>query len=746
MVTKALKIIGPGVVVLLVLGCIYFYTKVYNYSQYPLKLDETQFPQITTQPEIDQLAKDLIKQMTLSEKIQQLYGEPKSSLVKLAGQFLIMKQFPHIYVGRNERLGIPPFVLSDGPRGARLADSYGGATTFPVAMSRGASWDVGLESRVNDVIAKEIRASGANMAATPCINLLRHPGWGRAQETYGEDPWLLGEFGVAATRAIQYHNVMASPKHYALNSIENSRFVVNVELDERTLREVYLPHFKKVVLEGETASLMTAYNKARGEYLSNNKYFLTDILRNEWGFEGFLHSDWFFAVYDAVESIKAGLNIEMPVQYVFSDEAIEAGLENNQISEADIDTLIYQSLRVRLKYALAEDPMVYDRSLLADPQHIQLALEAAEQGMVLLKNEKVLPFAKTTGKTVAVIGALANLENTGDMGSSNSKSPYTITPYAGLKAYHTKLGNTVVLDDGSDLARAKELAESSDEVVLVVGYTYENEGEYLIASDAMAESAKAGKLVGEKGMGGDRDVLKLLPKDERMINALADSNDKLVVVYVGGSAIDMAAWDNKVPAILFAWYAGMEGGNALANILYGDANPGGKLPFAMPKDASNYPYFTPYTDNITYDYYHGYTLFDKNAIEVAYSFGFGLSYSSFAYSNLTMLTPELPKTGTVKVSIDVTNTSAVAGNEAVQLYVGFSNSSVDRPVKILRDFEKVPLLGGETKTLTLEVGVNDLAWYNPVTPSWEVEAMDYEVYVGSSAAPQDLQRAEFQVH
>ena len=231
-----------------------------------------------------------------------------------------------------------------------------------------------------------------------------------------------------------------------------------------------------------------------------------------------------------------------------------------------------------------------------------------------------------------------------------------------------------------------------------------------------------------------------------MINALADSNDKLVVVYVGGSAIDMAAWDNKVPAILFAWYAGMEGGNALANILYGDANPGGKLPFAMPKDASNYPYFTPYTDNITYDYYHGYTLFDKNAIEVAYPFGFGLSYSSFAYSNLTMLTPELPKTGTVKVSIDVTNTSAVAGNEAVQLYVGFSNSSVDRPVKVLRDFDKVPLLGGETKTVTLEVGANDLAWYNPVTPSWEVEAMDYEVYVGSSAAPQDLQRAEFQVH
>ncbi|HEB28323.1 MAG TPA: glycosyl hydrolase [Porticoccus sp.] len=746
MLLKVLKFTSYGFIALVLAMSVYFYTQIYDYSKYELKVDSAKFSGVNGQAEIDILAKNLIAKMTLAEKIQQLYGEDTHDILKLVGNVLLLDRFPHFYVGRNERLGIPPFVLSDGPRGARLADSYGGATTFPVAMSRGASWDVDLESRINDVIAKEIRASGANMAATPCINLLRHPGWGRAQETYGEDPWLLGQFGVAATHAIQYHNVMASPKHYAINSIENSRFVVNVELDERTLREVYLPHFKKVVQEGETASLMTAYNKVRGEYASNNHYLLTEILREEWGFAGFLHSDWFFAVYDAVESIKAGLNIEMPVQYIFSDEAIEAGLENNQISEADIDTLIYQSLRVRLKYALAEDPMVYDRSLLADSKHTQLALEAAEQGMVLLKNEQVLPFGKTSGKTIAVIGAIADLENTGDMGSSNSKSPYIITPYAGLKAYHAKLGNTVVLDDGSDVARARALAEASDEVVLVVGYTHENEGEYLIASDAMAESAKAGKLVGKKGIGGDRDVLSLLPNDERMIDALADSNEKLVVVYVGGSAIDMAAWDSKVPAILFAWYAGMEGGNALANILYGDANPGGKLPFAMPKDAANYPYFTPYTDNITYGYYHGYTLFDKNNIEVAYPFGFGLSYSSFAYSNLTMLTPELPKTGTVQVSVELTNTSDVAGNEAVQLYVGFANSSVDRPVKILRDFKKVPLLGGETKTVTLAVDIDDLAWYNPATPSWEVETMEYEVYVGSSAAPQDLLSAEFQVH
>jgi len=370
MLLKLLKFVGFGLVALLLVVAVYFYNQVYNYPQYELKVDvlksdSSEITGISSQADIDELAKNLIGKMTLTEKIQQLYGEKKHNLSKLVGNILLFDRFPHFYIGRNERLGIPPFVLSDGPRGARLADSYGGATTFPVAMSRGASWDTDLEARINDVIAKEIRASGANMAATPCINLLRHPGW------------------VAA-------------------------------------------------------------------------------------------------VYDAVESINAGLNVEMPVQFVYTDEAIEAGLDNSQISEAQIDQLIYQSLRVRLKYALAPDSMDYTRSLLAQPQHRQLALEAAEQGMVLLKNDGVLPFAKTAGKTIVLIGQLGDIENTGDKGSSNSKSPYVVTPYEGLQAYHERLGNTVIFDDGSDLKRAVALAKSADDVVVVVGYTFEDEGEYII--------------------------------------------------------------------------------------------------------------------------------------------------------------------------------------------------------------------------------------------------------------------------
>jgi beta-glucosidase len=745
MFINILKIAGLLFLLILVVAGWLFYTQVYNYERFPLKVDTTRFPDVKTEAQIEQLAESLLSQMTLDEKIEQLYGEENSSLAKLVVNLFLLKRFPHMYIATNERLGIPPFVLSDGPRGARVADVYGGATVFPVAMSRGASWDVDLEARVNDVIAREIRAIGANMAATPCINLLRHPGWGRAQETYGEDPWHLGQFGVAATEAVQKHNVMASPKHYALNSIENSRFVVNVDLDERTLREVYLPHFKKVVQEGDTATLMSAYNMALGEYVSNNKYLLTDILRDDWGFEGFVHSDWFFAMYDAVASIKAGLNIEMPLSKVYNKKDIKVALEAGEITEEDIDRLILPALKTRLKYAFAQDSMEYDESLLASPEHIDLAREAAEKGMVLLKNDNVLPLSRDDGKKIAVIGRLADVENTGDHGSSNAKSPYVISPYRGLANYHAASGNTVVLDDGSDLERARRGASEADQVVVIVGYTFEDEGEYLISTENMRKSAEAGRLIGEKGTGGDREDLSLVEPDRELINALAGTNDNLVVVYVGGSGIDMSDWDDTVPAILFAWYAGMEGGTALARVLYGDVNPSGKLPFAMAKHSKDYPYFTPYTDDITYGYYHGYTLFDKQDTEVAYPFGFGMSYTSYSYDNLQVLTPHLSPDGMLRVQVDVTNTGEVAGEEVVQMYVGFANSAIDRPVKLLRDFDKVALQPGATSTVSLEVPVAELAWYNPEVSQWQTETMSYEVYVGGSSAEKDLLTGVFTV-
>ncbi len=275
--------------------------------------------------------------------------------------------------------------------------------------------------------------------------------------------------------------------------------------------------------------------------------------------------------------------------------------------------------------------------------------------------------------------------------------------------------------------------KQSDQVILVVGYTFEDEGEYINISGDMEGSAKAGKLVGKKGIGGDRESLKLLPEDEALIQAVAAVNKNIVVVYVGGSAINMNAWEPKVAGIVFAWYSGMEGGTALANVLYGKVNPSGKLPFSIARNDSDYPYFNPYTLKIEYGYYHGYTLFDKKNIEVAYPFGFGLSYTTYTYDDLQIIKSDLNKDGVLRAKVNVTNTGEVAGEEIVQLYVGFKNSSIDRPVKLLRGFDKIGLEPGETKTVELEVNIQDLAWYDPEAKEWKVEEMEYELYVGASS-------------
>lgn len=739
----SLKGIGVLLLILIVFLGITYLVSV-NYSTYPVKVNITENQEINT----DSLATALHAQMSLEEKIDQLYGEKLVlSMPKFLINFLVKKRFPHIYVGGNERLNIPPWVLSDGPRGARVMDKdIAAVTTFPVAMSRGASWDITLEERIHDVIAKEMRANGTNYGATPCINLLRHPAWGRAQETYGEDPWLLGEFGVAAVNGLEQNNVMACPKHFALNSIENSRWVIDVKVDDRTLREVYLPHFKKVVQKGKPASIMSAYNQVNGDFSGESKLLLTDILRNDWGFKGFVSTDWMYGVYDGVKAVKAGLDVEMPFQKAYRYDTLKTGIAEGEITESNIDTLVLRSLKTRLKYAYALDPIDYNKSLILKPEHIALAKEAAEKGMVLLKNENVLPFTTEKNKTIAVIGRLADSENTGDLGSSNSTPPYVVTPYEGIKNYHKALGNTVVLDDGSDLERAKKVAETADDVILIVGYSYVDEGEYMIASrDAMETSAKANQLIGDKGIGGDRISLQLNPEDEQLVNELAEINPNTVLTYIGGSAIDMSAWDKKVPSILYAWYGGMEGGNALANILYGQANPSGKLPFTIAQNSEDYPFFNPYIDEITYDYYHGYTLFEKTGKEVAYPFGYGLSYTTFEYANFTTNVKELTKDGTITAKIEVTNTGEVSGEEVVQLYVGFKNSAEDRPVKLLRGFKKIALAPKETKSVEIPVAIADLSWYNPETKQWEIENMNYEIYMGSSAAFKDLKQLAFKV-
>tara|TARA_Y100000768_G_scaffold345533_1_gene292523 strand:- start:401 stop:2539 length:2139 start_codon:yes stop_codon:yes gene_type:complete len=695
-----------------------------DYKTISLKANQNLYSKKIWEINTDSLSEKILSQMSLEEKIDQMYGEKMiESIPKFLGNYLFKNRFAHIYAGKNDRLNIPPWVLSDGPRGARVLDKKNAVTTFPVGMARASSWNVDLEYKVHEVIAKEMRANKTNYAATPCINLLRHPGWGRAQETYGEDPWLLGEFGIAAVKGIEKHNVMACPKHFALNSIENSRWEIDVSVDERTLREVYLPHFKKVIQKGKPASLMSAYNQVRGEYCGSNYELLTKILREDWGFKGFVSTDWIWGIYDAKKAIKAGLNVEMPWQDEYSYNNIKSLIKSGEISISDIDKLVLNTLKTRLKYAFSYDSIEYNDNLILDSSHINLARKAAEESMVLIKNDKILPFKKDSNLKIGVVGRIANVKNTGDRGSSDSHAPYVITPLEGVKDYHRNSKNKVIYSDASNINDAIEIAKNVDQLIIVVGYTYKDEGEFIDSP-------------GYK-IGGDRVNLKLPENDEKLIQELSNYNKNLVVVYVGGSAIDMNNWESKVPSILFSWYSGMEGGKALAKILYGDVNPSGKLPFSIPKNISDYPYFNPFTDTITYGYYHGYTLFEKLGKAISYPFGFGLSYSKFNYKNL-IISELNTKDSTYQISFDIENISNYNGKEVAQLYVGFNESKVDRPIKLLRGFKKILIPSKETKNVSFKLNINDLSWYNPEKKKWEIEEIKYKILVGSSSRKNDL--------
>ena len=712
-----------------------------DYKMYPLKANQELYSKNIWEIDTDSLAEELVKKMTLEEKIDQMYGEKMyKSIPKFFGNFIFKQRFPHIYVGLNERLNIPPWVLSDGPRGARVLDKdVNAVTTFPVAMARAASWNTNLEYRVHDVISKEMRANKTNYAATPCINLLRHPGWGRAQETYGEDPWLLGEFGVAAVKGIEKNNVMACPKHFALNSIENSRWVIDVSVDERALREVYLPHFKKVIQKGKPASIMSAYNKVRGKYSGSNEELLTNILKNDWEFDGFISTDWMYGVYDGIEAINAGLNVEMPWQDEYNYNSIKEGLKNGEISIKNIDELVLSTLKTRLKYAFSYDSLSYTHDLILSDSHISLAREVSEESMVLIKNDNILPFELGENSKIGVIGRLADTENTGDLGSSNSNPPYVVTSFEGIKNYHINSNNKVYLDEANDINKSVELAKELDQVILIVGYDYSDEGEYIMSRGQMLKSAEAKKLIGAKGVGGDRISLKLREDDEILIKEISKVNDNVVVVYIGGSAIDMSSWEHDVPSIIFSWYSGMEGGNALAKIIYGDVNPSGKLPFTIAKNESDYPYFNPYTDTITYGYYHGYSLFEKYRKDIAYPFGHGLSYSKFKYENFNLVNYN-SNDSILNFSVDLTNVSNIGGKEVSQLYVGFENSEIDRPLKLLRDFKKVYLDAGEKKSINFKINKSDLSYYNTEKNKWINEKIEYNFYVGGSSNENHLMK------
>ncbi len=658
--------------------------------------------------QIAQTVEQIIAEASLEEKVAMMSG--KGFLTQIREDEGEWGKRPYRAGAGLDRLNVPYLWFTDGPRGV----ARGQSTCFPCSMSRGASFDTDLERRIGEVMGIEARAQGCNLSGAVCINLLRHPAWGRAQETYGEDPHHLGEMGAALAMGIQTHNVVATVKHFALNSVENTRFSINVSIEDDVLHEVYLPHFKRV-LDAGCASVMSAYNKMNGEYCGQHYELLTEILRGDWGFDGFVHSDWLLGVYKPYGA-SAGLDIENPEPVVYGENLVKA-VETGQIAPDVIDTACRRILTTLYQFLTAQDPLTeYTDDLVACANHRAVALEAAEKGAVLLENDGTLPLSGDIGK-LAVIGPLSALENTGDFGSSRVNAPYVITPLQGLQDHLGK--DRVIHADGADAKTLEQVFNQADAIVAVVGYTADDEGEY-IPGDLVPQMPDAAKEMmedrdgGRQPRGGDRASLSLPDDQIALVEKAKASGKPVIVVIVAGSVVMVEEWRQGTSAILQTFYSGMEGGTALARLLFGLVNPSGRLPFTVAKDAKEYPFFDRTATAITYDRWHGYTKFEHEGREPRYPFGHGLSYSRFETRALKIVDRGVD----LQLTASVTNTGSVAGSHVTLVFVRSPKTSDQDAERLLKGFARVHLEPGETKSVAVIINKTDLRRYNPATREW----------------------------
>jgi beta-glucosidase len=725
------------------------------------------------EPETDGDA--VVAAMTDDEKLWCLDGDAPfwAGLSYLAGESGYHKS--PFRAARVERLGLPGFAFSDGPRGV-VVDL---ATCFPVSMARGATWDVELEERIGEAIGRELRAVGADLYGGVCVNLLRHPAWGRAQETYGEDPCHVGAMGAALTRGVQRH-AMACVKHFACNSMENARFQVDVTVDEVALHEVYLPHFKRIVDEG-VAVVMSAYNSVNGHsadggWCGENRQLLTGVLRDEWGFTGFVISDWILGLRDAATSLHAGLDVEMPYRMIRAGH-LPTALADGTVTWAEVDQAVRRVVATRERFDGVLSQPVPGREVLACPEHRALAREAAAASVVLLRNQPVdgapvLPLDPDSLGSLALIGSLADQVNLGDGGSSDVWAPEVATVADGLRHALDGTGASgdpvVRFDDGTDPARAAALAASADVAVVVVGYTRADEGEFIgefatahltdlfpgeddpdlvrtfessIATERLIEPPEHVAARIEPGgfaVGGDRMSLRLHPSDVALIRAVAQANPRTVVAVVAGSAVITAEWDSEVPAVVQAWYSGMEGGHGLADMLVGRVDASGRLPFSVPRDESDLPEFDAAATSFTYDAWHGYWYLDRNGTPAAYPFGFGLSYTTFTLESAEVEVgaevtggPDGPAAAPAfVVRATVANTGHRPGRDLVQVYARRRHS--DRPFRLV-GFALVEVEPADHAQVTVPVPAEALAERDVMEHAMVVRPGTYDIRVARHA-------------
>lgn len=660
----------------------------------------------------------IMEHATLAEKVGMLSG--RGFFREFAADDKLWGARPYRAGSGIERLGVPPLWFTDGPRGV----ARGQSTCFPCTMARGATFDTDLEMRIGEAMGKEIRAQGCDLSGAVCINILRHPAWGRAQETYGEDPHHLGAMGSALGLGIQTQNVMATVKHFALNSMENARFKVDVRVGERALHEVYLPHFK-MALDAGVASVMSAYNKFDGEYCGQHHGLLTDILRGEWGFAGFVHSDWVMGLYKPY-AVAAGLDIENPEPQILGEKLI-AAVEAGHVAPFVIDRACRNILRTQYRFACAPDPLTaYLAELVASAEHVALAREAAEKSIVLLENNGVLPLDRSRVRRLAVLGRLASLENTGDMGSSRVRAPHVVTPIEALRAM---LGaDAIAVGDEDDIDAAVAAARDADAALIVAGYNAREEGEYIPGDITLGQESDASGR--RPAIGGDRLSLDLPARQIALIEAVAATGTPVVVAIVAGSAVLVESWRAQAGAILQTFYSGMEGGAALADILFGNVNPSGRLPFTVARDPADYPFFDRDADRIVYDHWHGYAKLMRDGIEPRYPFGYGLSYTRFARRALRVSASDRA----VHVSVTVANVGDRPGDDSILCHVRYPGS-VERWPQALKAFKRVSLQPGETRTIAMTIDLDDLRYRDETAHGWKLESGSHEICISGGVEP-----------
>ena len=649
--------------------------------------------------------KNLIAQLTLEEKAQLLTGRSNWETTSI------------------ERLNIPSIRMMDGPHGLRFAigDEFGNnkpATCFPSASCMGSSWDVDLLHQVGEVIGKECQAEDVQIILGPGVNMKRSPLGGRNFEYYSEDPVLSGELAAGFINGVQSQHVGTSLKHFTANNQEFERRVHSCNIDPRTLREIYLPAFEIAVKKSRPWTVMSAYNRVNEVYATEDKFLLTDILREEWGFEGFVVSDW-GATYDRVASVKAGLGLEMPFNPTNAPLIIKA-VEDGELDEKDIDKVLESLLAIIFK----ADNLRGKEVSVNHAEHHKIARKVASESMVLLKNENdLLPLKRNGYERVVVIGGFAKEPRFMGGGSSEMNPTQLESPLNEIREY---------LDDETEL-------------LFVDGYDEDHETNAGLMDEAGKVSASADLAILFVGLPHhyeseeyDRTHMFIPDSHVRLITEVSNANENTIVVLMNGSSIDMRQWKEKVPAILEAWLGGQAAGGAIADILFGEVNPCGKLSETFPlrlEDNPSYLSFPGGKRNVNYDegIFTGYRWYDSRDMHVNYPFGFGLSYTTFEYSDISLDANSIKDSETLKISFKLENTGDRAGKEVVQLYVSDEESVLPRPSKELKDFRKVYLEPGEEREVTFELDGRAFAYYDPYDSKWVIEPGTFEILIGASS-------------